>query len=164
MANGYGAIPDAQTSRRYSEPLPGGRLAAYADDGESRGRGWLAFAGIMIMIAATLNVIYGVAAISSSHFYAVNAHFILSDLNSWGWVVMLFGVAQFGVALGILVRAGWARWAGVLVAGGNAIIQLVFLPAAPFLALTVFAVDLLVIYGLVAYGGPRSQAEAARVR
>src|SRR5580700_4495525 len=122
MANGYGAITDAPTSRRYSEPLPGGRVAAYADDGEARGRGWLAFAGVMIMIAATLNVIYGVAAISSSRFFTANAHFVVSDLNSWGWVLMLFGVAQFCIAVGILVRARWARWAGVLVAAGNVII------------------------------------------
>jgi hypothetical protein len=34
----------------------------------------------------------------------------------------------------------------------------VFLPAAPFLSLSVFALDLLIIYGLLAYGGRDSAA------
>ena len=38
-------------------------------------------------------------------------------------------------------------------AGINAVIQLLYLPAYPWLSLAIFAVDVLVIYGLVAYGG-----------
>jgi hypothetical protein len=34
----------------------------------------------------------------------------------------------------------------------NAVVQLLAIPAYPFWALAVFALDLLVVYGLVAYG------------
>jgi hypothetical protein len=129
-----------------------------ASRGESRGEGWVLFAGIMLMIAGTLNFIYGIGAISNSHFYVANAHYVISDLNTWGWVVLLIGVLQFLVALGIWARSGWARWTGVVIAGLNAIVQLIFLPSYPLLALTIFTLDILVIYGLVAYGG--SQLEA----
>jgi len=44
------------------------------------------------------------------------------------------------------------------VAGINSIIQLIFLPAYPFLALSIFTLDILVIYGLVAYGGRPQRA------
>lgn len=121
--------------------------------GEPRGYGWVVFAAVLILLAATLNVIYGIAAIGNSQFYVSNTHFVISDLKTWGWVVLAFGVIQYCAALGILMQASWARWTGVAVAGINAVIQLVFLPAAPFLALSVFALDLLVIYGLIAYGG-----------
>jgi hypothetical protein len=123
------------------------------DYGEPQGYGWVVFAAVLILLAATLNVIYGLAAIGNSQFYVSDTHFVISNLKTWGWVVLAFGVIQYCAALGILVQASWARWTGVAVAGVNAVIQLVFLPAAPFLALSVFALDLLVIYGLIAYGG-----------
>jgi hypothetical protein len=131
------------------------REASPAGDeyGDPQGYAWVVFAAVIILLAATLNVIYGIAAIGNSHFYAANTHFVISNLSTWGWVVLAFGVVQYCAALGILVQASWARWTGVAVAAINAVIQLVFLPAAPFLALSVFALDLLVIYGLIAYGG-----------
>jgi hypothetical protein len=153
MADGYSSVADRQTGGHSGEPVRRGASAAEDEYGEPRGYGWVVFAGVMIMIAATLNFIYGIAAIANSHFYVANTHFVISNLDTWGWVVMLIGVVQYCVALGILVQASWARWTGVIITGINAIIQLVFLPAAPFLSLSVFALDLLIIYGLLAYGG-----------
>jgi hypothetical protein len=152
MADGYSSVADPQTSRQPREPVRRGASPGEDEYGEPRGYGWVVFAGVIIMIAATLNFIYGIAAIANSHFYVANTHFVISNLNTWGWVVMLLGVVEYCAALGILVQASWARWTGVIVAGVNAIIQLVFLPASPFLSLSVFALDLLVIYGLLAYG------------
>jgi hypothetical protein len=43
------------------------------------------------------------------------------------------------------------------VAGLNAIAQLMFIKAQPWGSLAIFSLDVLVIYGLVAYGG-RAQA------
>ncbi len=122
------------------------------------GYGWVMFAGIVIMIAGTLNIIYGIAAIGNSHFYTANAHYVISELNTWGWVILIIGIVQFCAAMGIWAKASWARWVGVFVASVNAIIQLIFLPAYPFLALAIFTLDILVVYGLVAYGGRERSA------
>jgi len=152
MADGYSPPADRET--RYSrEPVRRGASPAEDEYGEPQGYGWVVFAAVLILLAATLNVIYGIAAIGNSQFYVSSTHFVISDLKTWGWVVLAFGVIQYCAALGILVQASWARWTGVAVAGINAVVQLVFLPAAPFLSLSVFALDLLVIYGLIAYGG-----------
>ncbi len=121
--------------------------------GEDRGYGWVMFAGIMIMIAGTLNVIYGIAAIGNAHFYVANARYVFGDLNTWGWVVVIIGAVQCCAALGIWAKAGWARWLGVVVASLNALVQLMFLPSYPLLSLALFAMDLLIVFGLVAYGG-----------
>jgi len=45
-----------------------------------------------------------------------------------------------------------ARWYGVVVLGLSAIDMMFFLPAYPFWALTILAVDIVAIYGLCAYG------------
>jgi hypothetical protein len=111
------------------------------------------FAGVMIAIAGVLNFIYGIAAIAESKFYVGNTHFIVSSLKTWGWVTMLIGVFEVCVAAGIWAQQSWARWTGVFIAGLSAIANLIYLPAYPWLGLALFTLDVLVIYGLVAYGG-----------
>ncbi|MBI5103455.1 MAG: hypothetical protein HZB46_00415 [Solirubrobacterales bacterium] len=128
--------------------------AAEAHDAE-HGSGWVAFAGTMLAIVGTLNVIYGIAAIDDANVYVGDAKYVFADLNTWGWLLLIVGAVQFLAAFGIWNRAPWARWIGVLSASGNAILQLLFLPAFPFLSLALLAIDVLVIYGLVAYGGRR---------
>jgi hypothetical protein len=119
---------------------------------EEAGSGWVMFAGTMILILGAMNVIYGIAAIDDSTFYVQDAKYVFSDLNTWGWVLLVVGVTQVLVGFGIWARIQLARWLGVLAASVNAILQLIFLPASPFLALALFSIGILVIYGLLAHG------------
>ena len=123
---------------------------AYGSDDASSG--WVSFAGVMLMILATINIIDGIAAVSNSTFFTANAKFVISGLNTWGWILILCGVGQGLVALGIWARTKGVRWIGVGIAALNAIIQLLFIPAYPFWSLALFTLDILVIYGLIAHG------------
>jgi hypothetical protein len=114
--------------------------------------GWYYFAGILLGILGVLNVIWGIAAIGDSRFFVGDAKFILSDLNTWGWILIVIAAIQAVAAVGILVEWRGFRWVGVAIAGLNSIAQLLFMPAYPLWALTLFALDILVIYALVAYG------------
>ncbi len=131
--------------------------ADYRYEAES-GYGWVVFAGTMLMLVGILNVIYGIAAIDNSKFFVNGAKYVISDLNTWGWVVLITGALQVLAALGVWARNTVATWAGVAFAGLNAIGVLLMLPAYPFLSLSLFAVDLLVIYGLAVHGGHRREA------
>jgi hypothetical protein len=113
------------------------------------------FAGVLLLILACTNIIGGIAAVNGSHFFALTAHYVFGDLNSWGWVVWLVGLAQGLSALGVLVRNQLARWLGLFFASLNALAQLLILPAAPFWSLPLFAADLVAIYGLTVHGGRR---------
>jgi len=125
----------------------------HAYEESARGSGWLVFAGTMLLILATMNVITGIAAIGDSKFFVGDAKFVFGSLNTWGWIILLLGVAQLLTALGVLANNRAAAWAGVLFASLNAIAQLLWISTYPFLALALFSLDILVIYGLVAYGG-----------
>lgn len=129
----------------------GPRPSTYTD--VDRGSGWITFAGVVIMIAAILNIIDGIAAISKSSFYVADARYILSDLNTWGWVMLGLGVLQMVVGFGIWAGNQLARWTGIAVVSLNALAQLLFVPAYPFWSLSIFALDILVLYGLAAHGG-----------
>lgn len=132
-----------------TEPATG--YGGYTD--AEPGYGWVLFAGTMLAMVGTLNIIEGIAAVANSHFFVNDAHYVVGSLNTWGWVVMVLGLLQIAVGIGIWVKNQFARWVGVLVAVVSAIAQLLFIPAYPFWSLSMFALDVLIIYGLVAHGG-----------
>ena len=123
-----------------------------------RWSGWLAFAGTMIFIVGLINVIYGIAAIGDSNFFVHNTKYIVSGLNTWGWIILLIGVVQVVAGIGIWVQNQLARWVGIIGAGVSAIAQLLWLPSYPLAALAIFAVDVLILYGLLAHGGRQRDA------
>jgi hypothetical protein len=149
---------------------PGGSQTgqlSYDDYDDARGQGLVTFAGVMIMIAAVLNILYGIAAIDNANFFTRNARYVFGDLNTWGWFLLAFGILQVFAALAIWRGTPWARWFGVACASANAILQMLWIPAYPVLAITILTLDIIAIYGLLAYGGRRrslreTQARAAR--
>ena len=123
----------------------------YAEDDE-RGYGWVVFAGVLLLMVGTLNFIEGLAAIGNANFFVHNTHYVFGSLNTWGWVVLCIGVLELAVGFGVFVKNQCSRWAGVVVLSANAIAQLLMIPAYPFWSLSLFTLDVLAIYGLVAYG------------
>ena len=121
--------------------------------GEQKGAGWVMFAGIMLMIAGVLNVIYGIAAVGNSKFFVHETQYILSGLNTWGWITIVLGALAIIAAFSIWSGGGFGRWFGIFVAGLSSIGALMSMPAYPFWSLAIFAIDILIIYGLAAYGG-----------
>jgi hypothetical protein len=119
---------------------------------EERGSGWVAFAGVLLLIIGTMNVIEGIAAIGDAHFFVHNANYVVGSLNTWGWVVLCIGIVQLAVGVGIFAGNQFARWTGVVAVSINAIVQLLIMPAYPFWSLTFLAIDVLALYGLIAYG------------
>ena len=120
---------------------------------EEEGSGWVTFAGVMLVVLGTMNIIYGIAAIDDASVYVADAQFVISDLKTWGWLLLITGAVQVLAAFSIWNRTEWGRWIGIGTAGVNSIFQLLWMPAFPFLSLALFAVDILVIYALISYGG-----------
>ena len=156
-------MADEYSTMGASDPALATRSAVGGYDDPDKGIGWVIFAGTMLAIVGVLNFIYGIAAISDSKFYARGVEYIISDLNTWGWIIMILGILQFFAAISIWGGTEWGRWVGIATAGLNAIAQLIFIAAFPFSALAIFAVDILIIYGLIAYGGRKGPAGRAAV-
>jgi hypothetical protein len=130
------------------------RPLSYTDD---TGEGWVLFAAVVLGMLAALNLIYGIAAVADSSFFVGDARFVLSGLNTWGWVLIFVGAAQGLTAFGVWARWTGVRWVGVAIAVLNAIVQMMVMPAYPFWSLCLLALDVLVIYSLIAHGS-RSRA------
>ena len=123
-----------------------------------KGSGWIVFAALMLALAGTWNFIDGLLAIGGSRVYVFESTFVFSDLNTWGWIMLLLGALQLLAAFTIASGSEFGRWFGIASAGVNAIGQLAFLPAYPLWAITMFAIDILIIYALAVYGGARLRA------
>jgi len=119
---------------------------------ERHGRGLMAFASILLFVIGCFNLIYGFAAIGSSNVYTANAHYVVGDLRTWGWVTVVLGVLQLVAAWGVLKGNQLARWFAVAVIGLNAIGQMFATPGYPLWSLTIIALDVIALYALCVYG------------
>jgi len=127
---------------------------------QGRGYGLVLFASILLLVVGCFNLIQGIAAIANSHVFVANAHYVVGNLRSWGWITLILGLLQLLAAAGVLAGNRLARWFAVAVLALNAIDQMFFIPAYPFWALTIIAMDVVALYGLCAYGS-RANLQAA---
>jgi hypothetical protein len=118
----------------------------------TQGFGFVLFAVILLLVAGVFNVIDGSAAVTNSHVFVANAHYVFADLRTWGWITLILGALQLVAAAGVVAGSQVARWFAVAVIGLNAIDQMFFIPAYPFWSLVIIAVDVVALYGLCAYG------------
>ena len=89
------------------------------------------FAAILLLMVGTLNIVYGIGAIDNANYFANDTRFVLDDLNTLGWAVLILGVIQLiagfslmaGNAFGriIAIFAGSVGAIGALLSVGGAI-------------------------------------------
>jgi hypothetical protein len=125
---------------------------------EGRGYGLILFASILLLVIGFFNMIYGIAAIANSHVFVAHAHYVFANLRAWGWITLIISVLQLIAAGGILAGNQLARWFAVAVVGLSAIDMMFFVPAYPFWALAIIAMDVVALYGLCAYGSRENLA------
>jgi len=117
-------------------------------DDPDRVTGWWVFAGILLTISGVLSIIYGIAAIDNSRFFTSDATYIVSNLNTWGWVTLILGVLELFAAFSLYSGGSFGRWFGIIAASLSAIGALMDIRAYPFWSLCVFALSIIIVYEL----------------
>jgi hypothetical protein len=126
-----------------------------------RGAGRAAFAAILLLIAGTLNVIYGIGALDSANIYANDTRYILTDLNTMGWVLIVLGLVQFTGGFSLLSGNAYGRVIGLVGAGFGAIGALLSIGGSnPWWSLAIFALCIYIISGISQLG--EDERELAR--
>ena len=134
------------------------RKNAHGHRGERQAGGLIFFAAVLLLVVGFFNIIEGIAAIANSHVFVANAHYVFANLRTWAWITLIIGVLQLIAAGGIVTGNQLARWFAVAVVGLNAIDMMFFIPAYPFWALVIIAVDVVALYGLCACGSRENLA------
>ena len=123
---------------------------------EIAGAGWIAFAGIMLTMSGFFNVINGIAAIANSNYLA--NQLLFANMHAWGWFFLIWGIILIVAGFAVFSGASWAAIVGVVAAFFNVIAQLSWARTYPVWAISAMVIDVLVIYGLVVYGGQRQES------
>lgn len=115
--------------------------------------GWIIFASVMMIIGGALNAMHGLVAIFNDDWVVwTNRGDLYVDLTTWGWVHLGIGIAVVVAGFGLFTGNVLARAVAVVLVGASIIANFLYMPAYPVWALTIIAVDVLVIYALTAHG------------
>jgi hypothetical protein len=128
-----------------------------SDSGSRATSGWavglIVFAAIMLMMAGTFQFLAGLVALFENEFYVTTRNYVFQlDATTWGWIHLLLGIVLGIAGWGLLSGRTWARVVAITVAAISALANFLFLPYYPFWALTIIALDVLVIWAVAAHG------------
>jgi hypothetical protein len=114
--------------------------------------GWIRLGAILILIISMLEFFEGLIAIIRDDYYVLRPdQIVVVDLTTWGWLTLIWSIVLAVIGFALLAAATWARWAAIVVLSLNFIVQLGFVGSAqyPLWALTVLALNIVVIYALI---------------
>ena len=67
-----------------------------------RGTGRVMFAATMLLLVGVLNIIYGIGALDDANIFKGDTRYVLDDLNTLGWVLILLGALQLGAGFSLM--------------------------------------------------------------
>ena len=116
--------------------------------------GWVVFAGAMLIMLGTFQIIQGIVALFDDGFYLVGSDGLVVDVdyNTWGWIHIVIGVVGVLPGVGLLAGNMAARVVGVGVAFLSAIVNLAFISAYPIWSTILITLDVIVIYAIIVHG------------
>ena len=118
-----------------------------------RGTGRATFAAILLLIVGVLNIIYGFGALDSANIFVNDTRFILSNLNTLGWVLIIIGVIQLTGGFSLLAGNTYGRVIGIVAASLGAISSLLSIGGAyPWWSLAIFFLCIYVLHGIFILG------------
>jgi hypothetical protein len=118
-----------------------------------RGTGRVTFAAILLLIAGTLNIVYGIGALDSANIFVNEKRYILTDLNAMGWVLIVLGVIQLTGGFSLMAGNAYGRVIGIIGGSLGAIGALFSIGGSnPWWSLAIFFLSVWVIYGIIIFG------------
>lgn len=127
-----------------------------------RGSGRVVFAGILLLIAGLINVVYGIGAIDGANVFVGDNRLVISDLSTYGWLLILLGIVQLTGGVSLLAGNAYGRVIGIIGASIGAFWALISIAGEhPWWNVGVFALCLYVLAGIVEFG--EDEREARRV-
>lgn len=115
--------------------------------------GWVLFATTVFVIAAVMDVIYGLTAIINNEWIVFAADEVwYLDISAWGWITLIVGVLGLIVAWGVYAGQTWARVVGIIVAALAAISAFIIIPYFPVWGVAILATWVLAIWALAVHG------------
>jgi hypothetical protein len=118
-----------------------------------RGAGRVVFAAILLLIVGTLNIVYGIGALDDANFFVNDTRYILTNLSTLGWVLIILGVIQLTGGFSLMAGNVYGRVVGIVGGTVGAIGALLSIGQSnPWWSLAIFFLCVYIVYGIIVFG------------
>jgi hypothetical protein len=118
-----------------------------------RGVGRALLAATLLLIAGTLNIIYGIGALDDANIFVNDKRYIFTNLNTMGWVLIVLGVIQLAGGFSLFAGNTFGRVIGIIGGSLGAIGALLSIGGAyPWWSLGIFFLCVYIVHGIFIYG------------
>jgi hypothetical protein len=127
-----------------------------------RGAGRVVFASVVLLIVGTINIIYGIGALDDANIFVNDTRFILSNLNTLGWVLIILGLIQLTGGFSLMAGSTYGRVIGIIGGSLGAIGALLSIGGNyPWWSLGVFVLCIYIVHGIIVFGEDERETERA---
>ncbi len=114
--------------------------------------GLAVFAGAMMMVLGTFQVLQGIVALVDDNFFVVGVNYTYEfDITTWGWIHLLLGLVVAAAGAGVISGQTWARAVAIVLVSLSMIANFLWLPYYPLWAMLIIALDVAVIWAVAVY-------------
>jgi hypothetical protein len=125
-----------------------------------RGAGRVVFAALMLLIMGLLNIIYGFGALDDANVFVNDTRLVFSDLNTYGWILILLGALQLGAGGSLMAGNAFGRIWAIAAGSIGAVIALISVGGGfPWYSLAVFFLCIWVVHGIIVFGEDEREIE-----
>jgi hypothetical protein len=118
-----------------------------------RGAGRVVFAAIVLLIVGFINVVYGIGALDDANYFVNDTRFVLNNLNTLGWILIILGVIQLTGGFSLMAGNVYGRVIGIVGGSLGAIGALFSIGQGnPWWSLAVLVLCVYVVHGIVVFG------------
>ena len=111
------------------------------------------FAAILLTIVGFINIIYGIGALDDAQIFVGDSRFILSNLNTLGWVLIILGIIQLTGGFSLMAGNAYGRVIGIFAGSVGAVGALLSIGGDyPWWSLAVFFLCVYIVHGIVILG------------
>jgi len=142
----------AEYERETGYP-PDSRQAQLAAE-QGRGAGAAAgtvLAGFLMIIGGAIGFLDGLAMIARGSWFVYHGgYYYHGSTYAWGWTALILGGLVLVAGVCVLLGMLWARIVGVVLAALSLVTNFLIIPYYPLWALVLIAVDIFIIWALLA--------------
>jgi len=118
-----------------------------------RGGGRVVFSAFLLLIAGTLNIIYGIGALDDANVFKGDTRYVFTNLNTLGWALIVLALIQLAGGFSLMAGNAFGRVIGIIGGSLGAIVAIMSIGGAyPWWNLAVFALCIYVVHGIVVFG------------
>jgi hypothetical protein len=116
--------------------------------------GWIAFAGVMMIMIGIFQAVDGIVGILDDSLYVVTGHYTYElSTTTWGWIHLIAGILVVLAGIGLFTGNMAARIVAVALLVLSSIANFLWLPYYPVWSIIVIALNVTVIWAVTAHGG-----------